>query len=670
MKKSFLALASLAAIAVGCQVETMPEAPVAESVVYEAVTEAYAPATKTSMNSDLQVLWSEGDQVGVFSGYMFPDAYAVTEGAGTTTAKLELAAPAQDPGREVAMSGVAAVYPFSDMLMFNNQGDGVPRFVFYAEQVQKYTEGTFANGSFPMVALTNTNAFAFKNVFGAMKLQLVGTKTVTSVSVSGRNSEPLAGMFQVAVEEDALTVSPGDMVMGSVKLDCGDGVALNATTPTDFYLALPPTVFADGFTVSIATAEGDNYNVTADVANEVKRSSVLVMPVVNVDELVSPISFSAEASASDAKLSITLNQEGVVGFYGLFAPKEYWDGYGSYLLDPSFFQWFVFGFDTFDISMYYEMGILGCYYDGTTYNGTLSAFGSPFPSEISHMISGSSTYNVVVVPVFEGDDPNTASAATATVFEVSTGELVFGEVELPFTEDDIIATYTSVAVEYAPAATNVLLCHWFHEGEELPTEETYSDLMWISPENYGDYYSIYQENVAPGETVTLCVLVADANGVVQLHNVPVTAKSFTVDETLEVSFSDLEHDTDDNNINFNLTLPENVKAVYFAANTVAEFDDENKELASLLTNKDKFKTVDAALSSSFYNYSWYVADMTTVEDNTLSLYAPANGNLGEGNDKDNYVHVVVETTDGTLSPINTSDVVEVTGYVAKADEEE
>ena len=62
--------------------------------------------------------------------------------------------------------------------------------------------------------------------------------------------------------------------------------------------------------------------------------------------------------------------------------------------------------------------------------------------------------------------------------------------------------------------------------------------------------------------------------------------------------------------------------------------------------------------------------MTTIEDNTLSLYTPANGNLGEGNDRDNYVHVVVETTDGTLSPINTSDVVEVTGYVAKADEEE
>lgn len=60
--------------------------------------------------------------------------------------------------------------------------------------------------------------------------------------------------------------------------------------------------------------------------------------------------------------------------------------------------------------------------------------------------------------------------------------------------------------------------------------------------------------------------------------------------------------------------------------------------------------------------------MTTVEGSTLSLYTPAVGNLGEGNDKDNYVHVVVETTDGTLSPVNTSDVVEVTGYVAKADE--
>ena len=626
----------------------MPEAPVAESVVYEAVTEAYAPATKTSMNSDLQVLWSEGDQVGVFSGYMYPDAYAVTEGAGTTTAKLEFAAAAEFAGSEVEMSGVAAVYPFSDMLRYNDQGDGVPRFVFYAEEVQEYAAGTFANGSFPMVAVSQTNSFAFKNVFGAMKLQLVGTKTVTSVSVSGHSYEPLAGEFQVAVENDKLTLGTGDMTLSSVKLDCGDGVALNAATPTDFYLALPPTVFTEGFTVTIATAEGDNYTVVADVENEVKRSSVLVMPVVNVDELFSPVSFSAEASASDAELSITLNQEGVVGFYGIFAPKDYFDGFGYLLADPSSFQMLVYGFESWDMMWYYETYIMGCYYEGTTYNGPLSAFGSPFPTEFTHMITGGSTYNVVVVPVFEGDDSNLASTATATVFEVSTGEMVFGEVALPFTEDDVVATYTQVSVEYAPAATNVLLYGWFHEGEELPTEETYATLMWNEPEFDGEFYSIFQESVTPGEEVTLCVLVSDAEGNVELHLVPVAAKAVVFNEALEVTLGDPVYDNTNNTVAVEVTLPENVAALYFNILTIPSYDDEVDALARLLSSTS-LKTVEQAANSVTAYNNWYVVELP-LEDGIL--VAPAKGN--DGSDKVNYVHVVVVDNEGKVSHITSS----------------
>lgn len=654
MKKSFLALASLAAVAVGCQVEPMTETPLVESVVYEAVTEAYAPATKTSMTSDLEVVWSEGDKVGVFSGYMFPDAYAVTEGAGTTTAKLELAAPAEFAGPEVTMSGVAAVYPFSDMLMFNDQGDGVSRFVFYAEEVQKYTEGTFANGSFPMVAVSETNSFAFKNVFGAMKLQFVGTKTVTSVSVSGSNSEPLAGMFQVAVDKGVLTVSPGDMTLPSVKLDCGDGVALNATTPTDFYLALPPTVFADGFTVSIATAEGDNYTVTADVANEVKRSSVLVMPVVDVDELVAPVSFSAEASASDAVLSLTLNQEGVVGFYGLFAPKEYWDMYGSYLTDPNYFQWFVYGFDTWDLGYYYEMGIMGCYYEGTTYNGPLSAFGSPAPSELSHMITGASTYNVVVVPLYEGDDPYLASTATATVFEVTTGDLQFGEVALPFTEDDVVATYKQVTVEYAPAETTVLYYGFYGLDEELPTEETCLQDLYMTPElNYDSgKYELYPQTGKPGDAFKLCVVVSDADGVVQLHTLDVAIKSIPLDETLEVTFlGEPVYDDTNNTVAVEVELPENVAALYFHVLNIPSFDNEESALADLLSSKS-LKTVEQAANSVLAYNNWYVVELP-LEDGILQ--APAKGNVGS--DKDNYIHVVVVDTDGNVSHITSSTAV-------------
>ena len=56
----------------------------------------------------------------------------------------------------------------------------------------------------------------------------------------------------------------------SVTLDCGEGVALSPSEPTDFIISLVPTVFESGFTVTVVDTDGVSYQMTATAENEIQ----------------------------------------------------------------------------------------------------------------------------------------------------------------------------------------------------------------------------------------------------------------------------------------------------------------------------------------------------------------------------------------------------------------
>jgi hypothetical protein len=156
--------------------------------------------------------------------------------------------------------------------------------------VQNYVAGSFGNGSFPMVAVTETisdHALRFKNILGAMKLQFKGAQKIVSIKVEGKNNETLSGPATITAYADDMT--PAIIMAGtddsakSVTLDCGDGVQLSESIVTDFIIALPPVNFSDGFVVKVTDADGDSFEIVTDVTNTVIRSSILVMPMVVLD---------------------------------------------------------------------------------------------------------------------------------------------------------------------------------------------------------------------------------------------------------------------------------------------------------------------------------------------------------------------------------------------------
>lgn len=240
--------------------------------------------TKTSMDADKNIRWSENDQVVAFMkstyghkyqvkpsfvGKVYADFSKVSSGSGD-----ELSA-----GLEYDHNIV--YYPYSESVECEKSGSAYVLTVVLPTE-QTYAAGSFGNGAMPMVAVSENNNITFRNVCGGIKLQLKGTQKVTTIRLVGKNNEKLSGAAIVTAYTDetkpVITMDSGAST--SATLNCGKGVQLSESTATEFIIALPPVLFSKGFTVTVTDTDGKTYTVETDMANTVLRSSLLAMPAV------------------------------------------------------------------------------------------------------------------------------------------------------------------------------------------------------------------------------------------------------------------------------------------------------------------------------------------------------------------------------------------------------
>ena len=301
MKRCIYALLLLTVIITGCQVELVTDSSMGtKSYVFDASTEAFVSQTKTSMTQDRQVVWSQNDRLAIFQGCTVADEFLVTDSSdGKTNGTFNIVSDNSEvngsfsAGTEVSCN--IAFYPYVEGLSLTGASiDGGTAYKIEGvvlPAVQNYVAGSFGNGAFPMVAVTETmsdHTLRFKNVLGAMKLQLKGTQTVKSIKVEGKNNEKLSGSVIITAYADnsapAVTITGTDDAATAVTLDCGGGVQLSESTATEFIIALPPVHFSQGFTVTVTDTASQNYTVETDKANNVLRSSLLVMPAFKLGE--------------------------------------------------------------------------------------------------------------------------------------------------------------------------------------------------------------------------------------------------------------------------------------------------------------------------------------------------------------------------------------------------
>lgn len=293
MKKSFLRLAALALCATtlsACEKSTEC-VDINGTVPAEFYAEISDTQTKTVTEDGRNVLWKEGDKVSIFRGEDINDEYVVKEGFGgkTTTKLVKVEDGSFNAGGETIFDANIAYYPYGH-IAYCGSGSNHSLSVSIPD-VQKYTVGSFGDGAFPMVAVSADkadNKLPFKNLFGAIKLRLRSTEycySVKDITVKGNNGEKLSGDAVVACSYAGAPVVTFDprSAKDYVKLNCADGAGLIPGEVVDFWIALPPVVFQNGITVTVAFGNGETLERKTSAPLEIVRSMVTPMAVINVE---------------------------------------------------------------------------------------------------------------------------------------------------------------------------------------------------------------------------------------------------------------------------------------------------------------------------------------------------------------------------------------------------
>ena len=315
MKKAFV-YGLLAALAItGCQAELEVITQEPSKVFTAIVDEDLNSETKTSLDGEGNVLWKMGDQVSIFAASTVNKQYQVTDDSDGKTAATLNKIPAGGSVAGGEFDNNVAFYPYASAAEIAQSGSDYVISKIVLPATQNYAVGSFGNGAFPMATVTSSTEdmnLKFKNVLGGLKLQLKGTSTITSITVTGNNNEILCGDAEVTTTYGGVpSIVLSDASAKTVTLDCGAGVNLDSETATPFIIALPPMTMTGGFTVVVTDTEGKQMQIKTTKPQTITRSNLLKMPAVNyVGESIDPYSSEAFTITSTGSTSVSINKYG------------------------------------------------------------------------------------------------------------------------------------------------------------------------------------------------------------------------------------------------------------------------------------------------------------------------------------------------------------------------
>lgn len=324
MKKTLFILFAVIGIA-ACRDKELEEAVLLDKGTIYASMELI-DATRTSMDQNNNVIWSEGDEIVAFlnttlgARYQIKEQYVGTTFGGFSEVDAGGNNAGLDPGQSLDHNVV--LYPYSDQVWCVKNDSGTPAKAYKLNvilpETQDYAENSFADGAFPMVAVSSDIRFSFKNICGGVKLQFKGVDKIKSIKLEGLAEEALSGKSSVIAYADgsAPTITMAATASTSVTLDCGEGVQLNESTPTAFIIAVPPVTFASGMKITVTDGDGQSQILTNTSSNTVKRSTILNFPVITYKQdsvLELPegalTSYEVPAEGGAVKIPIITNQD-------------------------------------------------------------------------------------------------------------------------------------------------------------------------------------------------------------------------------------------------------------------------------------------------------------------------------------------------------------------------
>ena len=292
MKKSLFPILALLILHACQEPDLLPKDELSGDYIYASVESVNA--TKTSMDQNNNVLWSEGDQLVAFMKTTLPSRFQVMdESVGKTTGSFKEIEDEGDGNNIVSGNELdhnIVLYPFSSETSCMKSDNSTDRKSYKLNVVlpetQFYAEDSFAEGSFPMAAVSSSNSFTFKNICGGIKLQFLGVDKIRSIRLEGVDKEKISGQSSVVcyVGGESPVITMDADANDYVTLNCGEGVQLNESTPTTFIIAVPPVTFASGMKITVTDTDGLSKTLTNSSFNTIKRSYLLTFPVITYDQ--------------------------------------------------------------------------------------------------------------------------------------------------------------------------------------------------------------------------------------------------------------------------------------------------------------------------------------------------------------------------------------------------
>ena len=306
MRRFTLYVGLVTALVASCSIrEENYETPQQDDVIYYASFEQPAEeGTRVYANKDLFLRWTADDRVSIFGKNTFNQQYKFLGETGDNFGSFSRVNDAEYvTGNPI--SHAVSVYPYQASTKITE--DEVLTVTLPAEQ--RYAENSFGLCASTMVSVSSDNVLQFKSVSGYLMLKLYGDGvSVTSIALKGNNGEKLAGKASVTMPLDGVpTAVTANDATTEITLTCESPVLLG-TSPeesTQFWFAVPPVTFCEGFTITVTSPDGifeksTDKNITIERNNLSKMAPMEVVPVVKRKYLT----FTSEGTT---KVSLTNN---------------------------------------------------------------------------------------------------------------------------------------------------------------------------------------------------------------------------------------------------------------------------------------------------------------------------------------------------------------------------
>ena len=262
--KAFLSVLSLAALSaavfISCNKETATapgDVPVSGTGMLAKEFSAGTPSTRATLKDFPLVEWQNTDAIAIWDGF---SSCIFTVKAGTnqgTTATFEGSVAEE-------ATSFHALFPASAFNAFDGQS-----FTATLASVQTVSPGACnaAGATLAVGSIESGNHISFKNAVGLLKIT-IGSEfdsQIHSVTLSGKNGEAVAGkaVFNCSTGQLERVVS----AQSSVTIDAGTG---RCFTSGDYYIAVLPVSFNNGFELSFKNLSG--------TAKEVSTSKSMTVP--------------------------------------------------------------------------------------------------------------------------------------------------------------------------------------------------------------------------------------------------------------------------------------------------------------------------------------------------------------------------------------------------------